>query len=139
LGKILNPCSGTQDCLEKVTRKKFHCLKSESIRTMRSSKLIFIAFYIKNVNSPFLDIFQILGTLKYFVDGLQAGSTNYPGQQAFSSGLDRVQIGYFAGFANFQSIASVEFYLTPFSQADVAAAMARSKSFPFNSNCIATP
>jgi len=77
--------------------------------------------------------------LKFYVDGLQSGSTHNPGQKTFAVGLNRIRIGSFLSYDNFQSIASVEMYLTPFTQADVAAAMARSKTFPVNSKCIATP
>jgi len=77
--------------------------------------------------------------LQFFVDGIQSGPTYNPGVKTFDVGLNRIRIGYFIGYINFQSIASVELYLKPFSQADVAAAMARSKTFPVNSKCIATP
>ncbi len=77
--------------------------------------------------------------MQFFVDGIQSGQTYNPGPRIFDIGLDRIRIGYFVGYINFQSIASVELYLTPFTQADVAAAMARSKTFPVNSKCIATP
>ncbi len=79
--------------------------------------------------------FHATGTLKFYLDGVQSASTFKLGQVNFDKGLDRVRIGYYAGYINLQSIASIELYLQPLSQAEVAASMARSPTYPMNPIC----
>ncbi len=78
---------------------------------------------------------NILGTLKYYVDGFQVGTTFNTGQRTFHSGLNRFVIGYAPGFPTTQAFASLEFYLRPLSQLEVAAAMTNSKTYPLNASC----
>jgi hypothetical protein len=76
------------------------------------------------------------GTLAYYVDGKQVGTIfNDLGQIPFHTNLDRIRLGYFLNSGLKNGLASLEFYLRPLSQPEIAAAMTRSKSFPLNPTC----
>jgi hypothetical protein len=70
--------------------------------------------------------------MSFYVDGNNAGTPQAAPQNSFHSGLSLAQIGYFAGAATYQGIASVEFYLRPLSKPEVSAAMIKSKTYPIN-------
>jgi hypothetical protein len=77
----------------------------------------------------------ILGSITYYANGIQIGQRSNSGQHSFHTNLDRIQLGYFANKGTKNSMASFEFYLRPLSQAEISAAMERSKTFPINPTC----
>ena len=80
--------------------------------------------------------FYFLGILEHFVNGVQMGSTNNLGQIAFATNLDQVIIGFYDGFDNRQSVASVQFYLRSLPAADIVLAMNQSYTLASNPSCM---
>jgi hypothetical protein len=70
--------------------------------------------------------------MKFYTNGTQVGVTSNVGQIIYiPAKMSLVRIG----FLNNQAIASAEIYLRPLSQPDIAAAMARSYTYPINPSC----
>jgi hypothetical protein len=56
-------------------------------------------------------------------------------KNCYKTGLDRAMLSGSQGFSAYQPIASIEFYLRPLAQTEIASATVRSQNMALNPDC----